>query len=169
MTINTFLLPATIVLCGLVARLFYGYDCSVIKGLGKLTDKEYLVAFQHINREIQNPYFFISLMGAFVLQPLAAWTYCHETGYHSKWLLAATFFYWTGAFGITICVNVPLNNWLDSIHLENHSAESLNLIRQKFETNWNKWHHLRTYAAILSFCCSVLFNTCCGRSAGMGM
>jgi uncharacterized membrane protein len=157
MTINTFLIPATTVLSGLIAGLFYGYDYSVIKGLSKLTDKEYLLAFQHINREIQNPYFFVSFMGAFILLPLATWTYGYENGHHSNWLLAATFFYWAGAFGITICVHVPLNNWLDSINLGNHSAESLSLIRQKFETKWNKWHHVRTYAAILSFGCSVLF------------
>ena len=152
---NIFITAAT-VLSGLLAGLFYGYDCSVIKGLGKLPDREYLTAFQHINREIQNPYFFISLMGALILHPLAVWIYYKESGNYSAWLIAAVFFYWIGAFGITIVANVPLNNWIDGIKLENLDTEALHTIRAKFESNWNKWHHVRTYAAILSFCCSVL-------------
>ena len=53
---------ASILFTGLLAGLFYGYDCSVIKGLGNLQDDVYLQSFQSINKAIQNPYFFISLI-----------------------------------------------------------------------------------------------------------
>ena len=56
-----------ILLTGLVAGLFYGYDCSVIKGLGNLQDDHYLQLFQSINKEIQNPYFFVSFIGSMLV------------------------------------------------------------------------------------------------------
>src|SRR4051812_31117036 len=62
-----------IVLTGLLAGLFYGYDCSVINGLGALDDTNYLSSFQAINRAILNPYFFISFMGSLIVLPIATW------------------------------------------------------------------------------------------------
>ena len=45
MTIYTIIQVAAVVLAGLAAGLFYSYDCSVVNGLGNLSDKEYLSAF----------------------------------------------------------------------------------------------------------------------------
>ncbi len=48
----------SILFTGLIAGLFYGYECSVIKGSKTLHDGAYLQLFQSINRAIQNPHFF---------------------------------------------------------------------------------------------------------------
>lgn len=61
----------TILFSGLVAGLFYAYSCSVNPGLKALSDVEYLIAMQSINRAIQNPYFFCSFMGLLLCFPYA--------------------------------------------------------------------------------------------------
>jgi uncharacterized membrane protein len=62
MKMTTVLLIITAVLAALIAGLFHAYSCSVVLGLGKLSDAEYLRAMQNINREILNPVF-LSFMG----------------------------------------------------------------------------------------------------------
>lgn len=71
MKMTTILLIITAILTALIAGLFYAYSCSVVLGLGKLSDTEYLKAMQNINREILNPLFFSSFMGTTVLLPVS--------------------------------------------------------------------------------------------------
>ncbi len=51
-------------LTGLAAGLFYSYACSVTGALGRLPDREYVMAFQSINTAILNAWFFASFMGS---------------------------------------------------------------------------------------------------------
>ena len=107
---------------GLIAGLLYGYDCSIIKGFRNLTDREYLGAFQSINRAILNPYFFLSFMGSLLVLPVVTWlSYKAATPNSFYLLLAATVVYVIGVFGVTMFGNVPLNNQLDQFDLANTS------------------------------------------------
>lgn len=157
MTTTNLLQIIAVLLTGLVAGLLYGYDCSVIGGLGALPDKAYLSAFQSINKVIQNPYFFVSFMGSNVVLPASTWA-TYKTGMSSSYyfLLAAAIVYITGVFSTTMFGNVPLNNSLAQVNLADMTAESLLILRQKFESSWNNLHHIRTYAAILSFLLTIL-------------
>lgn len=157
MTIYTILQIAAVVVAGLAAGLFYSYDCSVVGGLGKLGDKEYLQAFQSINRVILNPYFFLSFMGSLVLLPVAAWiTYKSGNAAAFYYMLAAAILYVVGVFGVTIAGNVPLNDMLDKFDIGNASVEAIQTMRLKFEAKWNMLQHVRTYAAILAFILSII-------------
>jgi uncharacterized membrane protein len=147
----------SILLTGLLAGLFYGYDCSVIRGLGKLNDKEYLNAFQQINREILNPYFFASFMGSVLVLPVASWLLYKDGSMNAFYfLLSAALIYIILVFGVTMFANVPLNNMVDKADLANASAETIQSLRQQFESSWNKWHHVRTYASIIAFLLAIL-------------
>jgi uncharacterized membrane protein len=157
MTTYTIIQVAAVVLAGLSAGLFYSYDCSVVKGLGNLPDKEYLSAFQSINRAILNPYFFISFIGSLLLLPVAAWlSYKGGPSVSFYYMLAAAILYATGVFGITIGGNVPLNEMLDRFDIANAPAEAIQAMRQKFEAKWNLLQHVRTYAAIPAFILGIL-------------
>ncbi len=157
MTTQNLILITTVLLTGLLAGLFYGYDCSVINGLGNLSDKEYLNAFQSISKAILNPYFFLSFMGSLVLLPVATWfTYKGASPISFYFLLAATIVYAVGVFGITVFGNVPLNNLLEQFDISLASAEIISAMRKKFEDSWNVLHHIRTYAAMLSFLLSII-------------
>src|SRR5689334_16707169 len=157
MTIYTSTQLAAVILVGLAAGLFYSWDCAIAGGLGNLPDKEYLSAFQSINRVILNPYFFLSFMGSVILLPVAAWR-TYRTGNPGAFylMLAAAILYVVGVFGVTIGGNVPLNDMVDKFDIANASAEAIKAMRLKFESNWNSLQHIRTYAAILAFISAVI-------------
>ncbi|MES2513751.1 MAG: anthrone oxygenase family protein [Bacteroidota bacterium] len=146
-----------ILLTGLVAGLFYGYDCSVVKGLGNLPDDLYLRSFQSINRSIQNPYFFFSFMGSLVTLPTAAWLNyknCHLATFYL--LLSATVVYFIGVFGVTLFCNVPLNERLANFSISTATTTDLSAMRQTFEKPWNNYHTVRTIASVISFGLTIL-------------
>jgi uncharacterized membrane protein len=147
--INIFI---TTLLTGLVAGLLYGYSCSVNIGLKLLPDEEYLRAMQSINTAIQNPYFFISFMGLLLFYPLTVWVfYTQQTISCFYLLIAATLIYFIGVFGVTVFGNVPLNNQLDKFVISSAGSKEIAAMRLTFENAWNKFHLIRTVAAIISF------------------
>ena len=146
-----------VLLTGLAAGLFYSYACSVTGGLGKLSDREYVMAFQSINRAILNPWFFASFMGSLIALPLATWLSYHADVNFSFWLLlSATVIYVVGLFGVTMVGNVPLNNMVDRFNINTASPQELFSLREKFEASWNKLNLIRTIAAVLSFLLTIL-------------
>lgn len=156
-TSELILLLATIV-AALMAGLFYAYSCSVVPGLGRLPDLEYLNAMQSINRAILNPLFLCCFMGALLLLPLGTWTAYHTGGLTTRcWLLLlATAAYALGVFGVTIMGNVPMNDTLDKLVLDNSTADQLRMHRAAFESRWNTLNHVRTVFAVLALVFAVL-------------
>src|SRR5690349_17409797 len=146
------LLFITTTATGLLAGLFYGYSCSVNNGLGDLSDSGYLEAFQSINRNIQNPVFMLTFLGNAILLPLTT-ILLYKSGptVSSHYLLIALTVYFIGVLGITIFCNVPLHDQLDSYQIRSASLEELSVIRKSFEEPWNRFHAIRTIAAIVSF------------------
>lgn len=152
MNTHQLLYGVCVLFTGLVAGLFYGYQCSVINGLGALKDREYIAAFQNIDRVIQNPVFFASFLGCLVLLPLATYTFYRiETASVTPYLLMATITYVIGVFGVTIFFNVPLNNTLAAFDIQSLTDSQAQAARLDFEKAWNKRHLVRTLAAIASF------------------
>jgi uncharacterized membrane protein len=151
MPITNIILIITAISTALIAGLMYAYTCSVNIGLGKLPDEGYIAAMQSINREIQNPVFFISFMGTLVLLPLSAWLE-YKAGVSAGFylLLAAAILYAIGTFGVTLFGNVPLNEALDKFNLQQASDKEITNQRAIFETAWNRLHLIRTIASFLS-------------------
>jgi uncharacterized membrane protein len=148
---------ASTLVAGLVAGLFYTWSCGIVQGLGKLPDMQYLNAMQSINREIQQPLFFSSFMGALILLPFSAWF--SYRGHHQEaypWLLAASLLYIAGVFGVTVAGNVPLNNMLDKMPLHDYDTSLLARQRQTFEPKWNRLNLIRTVCAIAAFICAII-------------
>lgn len=160
MKMTTILLIITATLIALIAGLFYAYSCSVILGLGKLTDSEYLKAMQSINREIQNPVFFLSFMGALILLPISTFVFRGQNPVF-LFLLLASLSYLIGVFGVTVFVNVPLNEQLDKFDLANSTPAMIKQMREKFENRWNFFNNIRTVFSLLSTVltiCACIYN-----------
>ncbi|MCD6068465.1 MAG: hypothetical protein K0S33_3291 [Bacteroidetes bacterium] len=149
MKTNDVLLLITALFSALMAGFFYSYSCSVMPGLGKLSDDEFIKAMQSINREIQNPVFFLSFFGILIFLPLSTFlSYGTSLGF---WLLgAATLVYFAGAFGVTIFGNIPLNNALDKFDLLQATKEMIAAQRNLFETKWNSLNIIRTFSSSLA-------------------
>ncbi|MES2747370.1 MAG: anthrone oxygenase family protein [Bacteroidota bacterium] len=147
----------TLLLTGLLAGLFYGYDCSVIKGLGNLQNDTYLQSFQSINKAIQTPYFFISFMGSVLALPVSSWLSYRNYNVESFYLmLAASLVYFIGVFGVTVFCNVPLNEQLANFSISSATEIEIKAMRKAFEKPWNDYHTLRTDASIVAFCFAIL-------------
>lgn len=156
-TSQNILLFLSVLLSGMVAGLFYGYSCSVIPGLGNLSNREYLKAFQFINKAILNPYFFTSFMGTLIILPVTAWVnYSKVSDTSFYFLLAATIIYCVGVFGVTAFGNVPLNNSLTHFDINPASELAVSQKREAFEKLWNHYHSIRTIASVLTFSLTVI-------------
>lgn len=146
---TTVLLLITAVLTALIAGLFYAYSCSVVLGLGKLSNMEYLRSMQSINREILNPVFFISFMGTAVLLPVTTFLFKGEQPAF-LFLLLASAAYLIGVFGVTIAGNVPLNDMLDQFDINGATEEAVKQMRDRFENRWNFLNNIRTVFSVIS-------------------
>ncbi|MEY8849232.1 DUF1772 domain-containing protein [Psychroserpens sp. XS_ASV72] len=140
----------TVLLNALSAGFFFAWSASVVLGTKKVGDVTYLEAMQSINREILNPVFFIVFFGSLIA--LVANT-CFQFNNRSVfWLiLIATVIYFFGTFGVTAFGNVPLNNELDALNINQLNASKLKRFRTYYETNWNQYHNIRTLSNLVSF------------------
>ncbi|WP_426478285.1 DUF1772 domain-containing protein [Chryseobacterium sp. CBSDS_008] len=160
MKMTTLVLIITAVLTALIGGLFYAYSCSVVLGLGKLSDAEYLKAMQNINREILNPVFFMSFMGTLILLPVSAFLFRGQQPVFIFLLLAALA-YLIGVFGVTVAGNVPMNDALDKLDISNSTIEVIKQMRENFESRWNFLNNIRTAFSVISIIlvvCACVWN-----------
>ena len=67
---ETIILALAILLTGLMAGIFFTWSNAVKPGIGKLSDIEYIVALQSMNRVILNNAFKIIFLGAIIVVAL---------------------------------------------------------------------------------------------------
>ena len=158
---KTTLLIIAILSTGLMAGLFYSWSISVTTGLAKLTDENYLRAFQSMNRAIINPAFLIVFMGLTFMLPLLSYLYYQiDSSLQFKYILSATLFYVLGVIAVTILGNIPLNNSLEALKIDQMSLEQMKTFRQGFEKPWNKLNMIRTFSSALAFACKLIGLEC---------
>jgi len=152
-----FLLILTTLFTGIMAGLFFAWNFSVMNGLGKLQDKAFVGAMQSLNREIQNPVFFLFLFGTLILLPACAFAaYRHLPAAVFRLVLAAAVLYAAGVIGVTMAGNVPLNSRLDRFVLQTATDAEIASARKNFEGPWNRLNVARMLANVLSFLLLIL-------------
>lgn len=131
------------------AATFVVFTVAYSPVLRRLDDREYIGRMQDINRDIQNPWFLGSFMGAVFLLPLAAYLYRKSgASRQAAFLIAASALYIVGTFGVTSAVNVPLNEKLDKVSVATTSSTKLAHVRKDYESSWTAWHLVRTAASV---------------------
>jgi uncharacterized membrane protein len=154
---KSIVLVATATTTALMAGLFFAWSFSVTTGLAKLSNIEYIRAFQAMNRAIQNPLFFICFMGTAILLPFSTFLYYQQPPSLRFWfLLTASALYLIGVMGVTMAGNVPLNESLDAFNSQAATVQEVAFQRQQFEGTWNKLNNIRTVASILSIISVVI-------------
>jgi uncharacterized membrane protein len=142
-----------------MAGLFFAWSFSVMLGLAKLSDKEFIAAMQSMNREIQNPVFFLFFFGATIFLPISVAFHYQTPLSATFWLLLiATVIYLVGVMGVTFLGNIPLNNVLDSFKLDGATADAIATQRANFERTWVTLNMIRTLS---SFSAIVLVIIAC--------
>ena len=152
-------LMLSILFCSLVAGLLFGFAVVVMPGIAKLTDKEYLLAFKHMDGIIQNnqPLFILvwagSIISVIVTLVLGV---MNLNGTQIYLLSAASVLYLLGVQLPTFRFNIPLNNSLQSLDIETLRETEFTLFRSDFEAPWNRWNRFRTVNAIIAVSMFIL-------------
>lgn len=156
------ILLITTLLTGLLAGVFFTWTNAITPGIGRLNDIAYLQAFQHMNRTIINPLFYIVIIGPLFLAPLSAYVYKSSPRIMIWIILGSSIIYFLGVFAVTMLGNIPLNVMLDHTDLVKINTEGAKHLRESFETKWNQLHLIRTISSSTSFLlliCACLYKT----------
>jgi len=140
----------TLALTGLAAGMFFAYSVSVMLGLDDIRPDAAMAAMRSINRRIQNPVFFLAFLGA----PLFALVtgvllLAAGPGRAAVLFLAAAGVYLVGAFGVTVVVNVPMNDALDAAETPADPAEAARRW-SAYSRRWTRWNTVRAVFSLVS-------------------
>ena len=156
-SIKTTVLFLAIILTGLSSGFFYAWEVSVIPGTKQVSDSNYLETMQIINRAVLNPAFFLIFFGSLIVLMGSSYLQYTAASKLSFWfMLAATLTYLIGTFGVTVVGNVPLNEGLDVVVLEELGKEAMHETRMAYEGKWNRLHTIRTVFSVIAFLFSLL-------------
>jgi uncharacterized membrane protein len=137
--------------CALVAGLMFAFSTSVMPALGRRPDTEGIAAMQAMNSAILNPLFGLVFGGTAVLCLVLAVTAPFTTDQsHATLRAIGGVLYVVGTFGLTMVVNVPMNNALDALDPASGAGASY---WRTYLRLWTAWNHLR---ALLGTAASVL-------------
>lgn len=139
-------------LCSLVAGFLFAYAIVVMPGIKNLNDREFIRAFQVTDRIIQNnqPIFILVWVGSVIAIIVSAFYGLRTLQGIDFFLLAlTTLAYVLGVQVLTIVINLPLNNKLQTRNVDVLSDTDIKVARNEFEPRWNASNLIRTAIA----CC----------------
>jgi uncharacterized membrane protein len=137
--------------CALVAGLMFAFSTSVMPALARRPDDEGIAAMQAMNSAILNPLFGLVFGGTAVLCLVLGVTAPFTTDEsHATLRAIGSVLYLVGTFGVTMVVNVPMNNALDAVDPASDEGRSY---WHTYLPRWTAWNHLR---ALLGTAASVL-------------
>jgi uncharacterized membrane protein len=125
----------------LVAGTFFAFSNLVMRALASLPKEQGVAAMRGINVTVLNPLFLGLFIGTAILclvLGIAAVSRLGEPA--ARFLLAGSLLYFVGTFGVTMALNVPLNDAL--------AADANTWGR--YVKDWTLWNHVRTAAAFLA-------------------
>jgi uncharacterized membrane protein len=146
------LIMATL-LCSLVAGFLFAFASVVMPGLKRLNDWEFIQAFQVIDGVIQNnqPIFVAVWVGSIVaLLASVGLGWGQLNGNQRLLIILASLIYLLGVQLSTFTINVPLNNKLQTLNVDEMKETALKSARMEFEPRWNQWNLIRTFLAIVT-------------------
>jgi uncharacterized membrane protein len=143
-------LGAAVFAMGLLAGLYFFSAIAVMPALTAADDRTLVDAMQQMIHKIENPAFFLVLLGAPALAAVAL-VQARRSGSAETagWIVAGLAFY-TVMVVVTFAVHIPLNEDLkeagDPARVENLAA-----VRDDFVTPWVAWDIVRTLATTAAF------------------
>jgi len=143
-------------LCSLVAGFLFAYAIVIMPGIKNLNDREFIRTFQVTDRIIQNnqPIFILVWVGSAIAVIVSAVIGIGKLQGADFFLLAlVTPMYILGVQLSTIVINLPLNNKLQTLDIDEMNETDLKVARKEFEPRWNASNLVRT---AISSCVSAL-------------
>jgi uncharacterized membrane protein len=144
----TLLTASAAVGSGLVAGVFFAFSTFVMRALSRLPPSQGISAMQAINVAAPNPWFMAAMFGtAIVCAVLAVHSVLNWREPGAQLRLAGSLLYIAGVVGVTIALNIPLNDALAAVVPE--GAESA-VFWARYLIDWGLWNHVRTVTALLA-------------------
>jgi uncharacterized membrane protein len=140
--------------CGLMAGVFFAFSTFVMAALARLKPSEAIATMQTINITVINPWFMGVFLGTgLTCMLLAIASLLRWYQVEAVYLLLGSFFYLVGTLGVTIALNVPLNNALAIAQPDSLEGQNLWTLYLK---RWTMWNHVRTIAALIAAACFTI-------------
>lgn len=139
-------------LCSLVAGFLFAFASVVMPGIKNLSDREFIRTWKVIDRIIQDnqPIFVLVWVGSIVtLVASAILSIFQLDGIESLLMILALLAYLLAVQLPTFTINVPINNKLQALNVDDLDETNLNLARMEFEPPWLLWNSIRTIFAIV--------------------
>jgi len=146
-------------LCYLVAGFLFAFAIVVMPGIRNLYDRDFIRAFQVMDRVIQrNQPIFVSVWVGSVAALVASlvlgiW---QLDGAGRLLIIFVAVAYLLGVQLPTIAVNIPLNNKLQALDVDAVNETAQSAARHGFEARWNLWNAIRTAFACLTSALLIL-------------
>ena len=153
-----FMLIPSVILCALVTGFIFTYAIVVMPGFSKLSDKEFIKAFQVTDEVIQNnqPLFMITWIGSIISILSTIIVATATTGLSNSWLIILVgVIYLLGVQGVTIVIHLPLNNHIQKMNIDKMTDKILGEERRNFQKKWNFFNNIRTSVAF-SVCVTLI-------------
>ena len=131
----------------LLGGVFLAFSDFLMRALRKSDGACGPLVMQSINREVFRYVFipmFLGMVGVSLVFCVAAYWYVAQPW---PFILAAAIYIF-GAFGVTIFLNVPMNNALAAVDPE--SAAGRDYWSEKYLPDWTFWNTVRTVACLVA-------------------
>lgn len=135
---------AALLLSGAIFGFFYAWICSTMWGLDALDPRVAIEAMQAMNASVRNVVFAPAFFGTPFVLALAAILAARDGVARAAWALgAAALVYGLGGMGLTLAVNVPMNEALAATETP-ADLEAARAIWQGYSPRWQLFNILRT-------------------------
>src|SRR5262249_376915 len=123
---------------GLMAGVFFAFSTFVMTALGRLPDRQGLLAMQEINDAAPPPWFMVPLFGtALLCTVLVVFALRRPSDTPAKYLLVGSALYLIGIV-VTMAYHVPKN---DDLALVNPNSPGAADAWNDYRTPWTAWNH----------------------------
>lgn len=134
----------------IIGGVFYVFSSFVMAALGRLPQDAGARAMNEINITVLTPSFFAPFFGTAILSlVLLIWGAVMGGSASGALLIVAALLYLAGCIGVTMALNVPLNN-----RLKDAPPETIIAVWQDYLARWTFWNSVRTAASLVA---AVLF------------
>ena len=145
-TLTTVTVILALIGSALIGGIFFSFSSFIMKALARLPSSEGMTAMQSINVVVLNPLFLGVFMGTAVISLLVAILALRGWDMPAApYFLIGALLYIVGTFLVTGMGNVPLNNQLAAITVNDPAASD---IWQHYLDRWTRLNTIRTVSAM---------------------
>ena len=136
---------------GIGAGVYLLYAFAIMPGLVRTDDRTFVGAFQQIDTAIVGPFLLVFFVGPLAFAALAAALHLGAGDRSTLVLITAAIVLQLAMAGITLVVNVPLNDGIKAAG-DPSAIHDLGAVRERFnEARWARWNTVRAAAATFAF------------------